>query len=413
MVVNIPHRVILLGFGIVLAGLLTSCQKDPADPEPDKPLTWFDSFARALDDSLKIKKIGYGFVILEGSEVRASGRGGLKSLATDPEGEKPFTLDTKMHIASMSKTITTMAFLHLAAEKAIKTTDRIAPYLPPAWAKGANIGQVTFRDLLTHRSGIIGLTNSCANGAYSENTWSGLQQLIQKGVSTANRGSYCYQNANFSLFRVLIPAMLGYLFTGNEFTDDQQTQRLYTEYVQKNVFENVGLTRVVTTQPPGDPTYAYAYPNAGQTGWNPGGFTTTVGAYGWYLTPAEAGKLFATVLSTADQRVLTSAWKDTLITNRLGNFSGTVSDGAMHYHDGWWNLKLANYQGLRTVWMKLPNNVTAVLFVNAIHGVRGNFPSDDGNDIVQYLSRAYMLGRSAKSGRKAVGKPVLEQPDLH
>ncbi|MFD1143958.1 serine hydrolase domain-containing protein [Larkinella insperata] len=410
---NKLHRLMGTALLMLLVGVINSCQKDPDEPAPTKPMTWFDSFGKALDDSLKLKKIGYGYVILEGAEVRASGSGGFKSRSNEAEGEKPFTLDTKMHIASMSKTITTMAFLHLAAEKGIKTTDKIAPYLPPAWVKGENIDQLTFRDLMTHSSGIIGLGNNCANGAYSENIWSGLQQLVQRGIRITNRGKYCYQNANFGLFRVLIPSILGYSFTGDDTLDDQQTQQRYMEYVQQSVFDKAGITSANANQPSGAPTYAYTYPSAQESGWNAGSFTNTVGGYGWYLTPTEAGKLFATVLSTADQSILTTAWKDTLLTHGLAYFSGRVAEGPIRYHDGWWYLRLAQYQGVRTVWMQFPNNVTAVLFVNALHGTRGYFPSDDGNDIVTYLSRAYTLARAAKTGRKMGGTVTLEHPEPH
>ncbi|MFC5409909.1 serine hydrolase domain-containing protein [Larkinella bovis] len=409
---NIIRRIPGIGLLLLLGLVGTSCRKGEADRTPE-PLTWFDYLGKALDDSLKTRNIGYGFVILEKGEVRASGSGGSKSRITEPEGEKPFTLNTKMHVASLSKTITAIAFLHLAAEKGLKTTDKIAPYLPPAWIKGENIDQITFRDLMTHRSGIIGLGNTCQNGAFAENNWGGLRQLVEKGVRSTNRGSYCYQNANFGLFRVLIPGILGYAFTGNDLTDDQQTQQHYLEYVQKTIFEPVGIRDVLANQPPVDPTYAYAYPLGGLSGWNPGNFTNTVGAYGWYLTPSEAGKLFATVLSTADQSVLTAAWKDTLLTNRLGSFAGTTSEGPISYHDGWWYLKLTQYQGIRAIWMKFPEEVTAVLFVNALHHSRGFFPSDDGTDIVQYLSRAYSLTRPLKTGRKSAGSLTLEHPEPH
>ncbi|MGV3557641.1 serine hydrolase domain-containing protein [Larkinella arboricola] len=410
---NKVHRSTVIGLLMLLAWITNSCQKDPENPAPDQPVTWFDSFGKMLDDSLKPKKIGYAYVILEGAEVRASGSGGLKSRTNEAEGEKAFTLDTKLHVASISKTITAMAFLHLAAQKGIKITDKIAPYLPPAWVKGQNINQITFRDLMTHESGLIGLANTCTNGAYSENIWWGLQQLVQKGIRASNRGKYCYQNANFGLFRILIPAILGYSFTGDDQRDDEQTQQRYMAYVQQNVFEKVGITSAVADQPPGDPTYAYTYPSGLESGWNAGDFTNTVGAYGWHLTPRETGKLFATVFSTTDQRILTTAWKDTLLTNGLALFSGTMPDGSIRYHDGWWYLRLAQYQGVRTVWMQFPDNVTVVLFVNALHGTRGYFPSDDGNDIVPYLTRAYTLARAAKTGRKMGGTLTLEHPEPH
>lgn len=370
--------------------------------------------AGVLDDSLRGRNIGYGFVIFENDVLKASGQGGLKSRAVDAEGEKPFTIDTKMHIASMSKTIAAMAFVQLAAQKGLKTTDKIAPYLPPSWPKGDNIDQITFRDLFNHRSGIIGLADNCRNGAFSENIYPGLKQLIGKGVIVANRGQYCYQNANVGLFRVLIPALTGYSFTGNDVTDDQQTWDLYQAYVQKNVFEKVGLTGVIPVYPAGDPTYTYDYPYSGRKGWNPGGFTQTLGAYGWYLTPREAGTLYASVLSSPSETVLPTAYKDTLLLKNLGCFHIASTIGDVAYHDGlWYENGAAPYTGLRTIWMKLPNNLTVALLVNALNRQRGIYPSNDGTDIVVAVFRAYDRARQAAGGRTIPATMTLEHPEPH
>ena len=370
--------------------------------------------AGILDDSLRGRNIGYGFVIFEKDLLKASGQGGPKSRVVDAEGEKPYTIDTKMHIASMSKTIAAMAFMQLAAQKGLQTADKIAPYLPPSWPKGANIDQITFRDLFNHRSGIIGLSDNCKNGAYPENIYTGLKQLIGKGVNAANRGQYCYQNANTGLFRVLIPALTGYSFTGNDVTDDQQTQGLYQTYVQKNVFEKVGLTGIVPMYSTGDPTYTYDYPYSGRKGWNPGGFTQTLGAYGWYLTPREAGTLYATVLSSPSETVLPTAYKDTLLIKNLGCFKIASTLGEVAYHDGWWYENGAvPYTGLRTIWMKLPNDLTVALFVNALNRQRGLYPSRDGTDIVVAVFRAYDRARQAAGGRTAPAILMLEHPEPH
>ena len=371
-------------------------------------------FAGTLDDSLRGRNVGYGFVIFENDVLKASGQGGLKSRSVDFEGEKPYTIDTKMHIASMSKTIAAMAFLQLAAQKGIKITDKIAPYLPPSWPKTDNIDQITFRELLNHRSGIVGLGDNCRNGAFSENVYAGLKQLIGKGVNAANRGQYCYQNANIGLFRVLIPALTGYVFTGNDVTDDQQTQELYQKYVQKNVFEKIGLTGIIPTHPANDPTYTYDYPYSGRRGWNPGGFSPTLGAYGWYMTPREAGTLYASVLSSSNEGVLPAAYKDTLLTKNLACFRIAASVGDIAYHDGlWYENGSAPYTGLRTIWMKLPNKLTVALFVNALSRQRGLYPSSDGTDIVVAVFRAYDRARQAIGGRKAPATITLEHPEPH
>ncbi|GAB2559387.1 hypothetical protein GCM10027190_06480 [Spirosoma areae] len=374
-----------------------------------------DVFAQTLTDLLQGRDIGYGFVLYENNELKASGAGGLKSRSVEAEGEKAYSIDTKMHIASMSKTISAIAFTQLAAQKGLRTTDKIAPYLPPSWAKGENINQLTFRDLFNHRSGIVGLGNNCQNGAYSENIYAGLKQLIAKGVTTGNRGQYCYQNANYGLMRVIIPALTGYVFTGDDALDDQQTQLRYLSYVQQNVLEKAGLANIIPAQPTGDPTYCYSYPNiAGRKGWNPGGFINLLGAYGWYLTPREAGKLYATVLSSGDQSILPTAYKDTLLLNNLGCFRISSTLGNVAYHDGWWYFNnQVPYVGLRTIWMKFPNNLTLALFVNELNSQTGLFPSTDGVDIVTFAFRAYTTARQLSGGRLAPVTLTLEHPEPH
>lgn len=403
----------LVGTAFVLT---YACKREP---QPQLPAAFTPSkvaqqLAKTLTDSLQGRDIGYGFAIYEGSTLSTSGAGGPQSRAADPEGLRPFTLDTKMHIASISKTIATMAFVQLMAQKGIRSTDRIAAYLPPSWTKGPNIDRITFRQLLTHRSGIIGLTDRCLNGAFNENIYSGLKQLIAKGVTTANLGQYCYQNANVGLFRVLIPALNGYVFTGDDATDNQQTQQQYVAFVQQNVFGKVNLSNIVTTFPAGSPTYGYSYPYTGAAGWNPGNFAQTVGAYGWYMTPREAGTLFATVLSSPDQSVLTTAFKDSLLLNNMGCFRVSTSVGEIAYHDGWWYFDTnVPYRGFRSIWMKFPNNLTAVLFTNSLNRQTGLFPSNDGSDIVTYLLRAYSRARQAAGGRVGNLTYTLEHPEPH
>lgn len=373
---------------------------------------FFALFSKVLEDSLRNRNFGYGYLLLQNGQVKAESAGGLKARATDAGGEKLYTLDTKMHIASMSKTITTMAFLKLAAERGIKTSDPIAKYLPDQWTKGPNLGSVTFRDLLTHRSGITGSGPNCANGSFSENVYTGLKRLVADGIVATNRGNYCYQNANFGLFRVLIPGILGYGFTGDDQVDDQQTQQRYIEYVQKNVLEKAGVSGAVPDTP-AEYTYTYDYPYSGVAGWNQGSFRSTAGGYGWYLTPREAGKLFASVLTTDDTSVLTAAYKDTLVTNRLGCFGGSTSDGPILYHDGWWYLRSITYQGIRTAWVRFPQGIVAVLFVNALHGQNGLFPSRNGDDILTVLNSSYARARQLHSGRTGVITLQLEHPDPH
>jgi CubicO group peptidase (beta-lactamase class C family) len=371
-----------------------------------------DALAQLLTSQFRERNIGYGFTIYKNGQLITSGAGGLKSRSVDPTGTEPYSIDTKMHIASMSKTITAMAFVQLASRKGIRTTDKIRPYLPPSWAVGENIDQITFWQLFNHRSGIVGLGGNCKNGSYDENVYGGLKQLIASGVKQANMRQYCYQNANIGLMRVLIPAILGYQFTGNDATDDQETVSRYIAYVRQQVLEKAGITNALPTYPDNDPTLCYSSPYIPtQQGWNPGSFFSVVGAYGWYLTPREAGQLYARVLSSTDESVLPTAYKDTLLLNGLGNFK--AAGGTVAYHDGWWYTTNLSYVGLRTIWMKLPNDITVVLFVNTVRATDGSLPSKSGADIVPFMLSTYYAAQTLSGARVAAPALDIPHPEPH
>ncbi|MFN8348493.1 MAG: serine hydrolase domain-containing protein [Spirosomataceae bacterium] len=402
----------LLGM-TALVGFIWSCNPEKNEPvEPTLPAL----MAQKLEDTLRTKDVGFAFTIYEGTELIAKGSGGFQSRKADPEGKKNFTPDTKLHIASMTKTLTAMAFLKLAQQKGLHTTDRIAKYLPPAWAQGAGVNQITFGDLLTHRSGIVGLGSNCQNGSFTENIYSGLRQLIAKGVTS--RGNYCYQNANFGLFRVLVPSILGYSFTGNETADASATEKQYLAFLQQEIFEKAGVSNATITHPSGNPTYTYNVPISDfQTGWNPGNFAQTLGGYGMYLTATEAGKIYAEALSGGRNTVMTGALADSLLTKNLGCYKVTSGTGTYYYHDGWWYSGLsANAQGLRTIWMKLPNNLTCVLFVNALQWRSGSpvFPFNSGN-IVGFVANAYAQALQVRGMRIGAEAFVfeIEHPEPH
>ena len=112
--------------------------------------------------------------------------------------------------------------------------------------------------------------------------------------------------------------------------------------------------------------------------------------------------------------MLQTAYKDTLLLNNLGCFRAADVSGNIAYHDGWWYYSSQQpYVGLRTVWMKFSNNMTAVLFVNSLNSQTGLFPSDNNTDIVPFAIRAYTTARQLSGGRVAAAPLVLEHPEPH
>jgi CubicO group peptidase (beta-lactamase class C family) len=377
---------------------------------------------QTLDGSLRNQGFGYSFIVMRKNDIVGEGYGGYQARRIEQGGEKLVSLDTKMQAASMTKTITSVAFLKLAAEKGIKTSDPIMAYLPASWTKGPNVDKITFRDLLLHRSGIVGLNDVCQNGAFLENVYSGLLSLIQKGVRTDNRGRQCYQNANYGMFRVLIPSILGYKFTGDDQTDDLETRKIYEDYIQANVFAKLGVnSEEIFVNSSLSPVYGYDHPyTEGGFGFDPGDFRNTAGGYGLYLSAREAAKIYAGLFSTSDVSVLSAALKDSVLTAGLGSYSTVTPQGKFSYHDGWWQIGLGTgrAKGFRSLWMKCPDDLTVVIFTNALRNGDGLFPirSDFYSDITSYVLWAFSGINTTENNRRT--EPVnfhkyLQNPEPH
>lgn len=399
--------------------LVAGCRKEnepvPIPEDPDK------RFVQVLNDSLINRGFGYSFVVYKNDALLGSGTGGLQATTVEADKDFPITLDSKMQIASMTKTLTAASFLKVAQEKGIKTTDKIIDYLPKTWVKGPNIDLITFKELLTHTSGIIGLGESCLNGAYSENNWYGLRELIAKGVKKENMQLSCYQNANFGLFRVLIPSILGYQFSGDDNTDDMGTAKQYEEYVRKHILEKAGVTtgNFLNNSFP-LATFGYDFPYTKELGFNPGDFSQTAGGYGIYLSANEAAKVYHNLLTAGNNAILTDEMRGELLTSNLGSYSTVTPDGKFSYHDGWWyvNFGNGNWKGFRSIWMKCPGNMTVVMFTNALRHGDGLFPitSFIYSDITSYVLWAYSQYKNPGRGKRATQTNFhnyLEHPEPH
>ncbi|WP_353717849.1 serine hydrolase domain-containing protein [Dyadobacter sp. 676] len=403
---------------LCLSGLV-GCKKDKEpEPVPEDPVL---KFVRILDDSLKDKGFGYSFAVYQKDRMIGSGVGGYQARSIEIQEDKPVTPDTKMQIASMTKTITAAAFLKLAGEKGIKVSDKIIDYLPGTWVKGPNIGLITFKDLLTHTSGIVGMGENCRNGAFTENFWPGLKMLVEKGIKTENYGTSCYQNANFGLFRVLIPAINGVKYTGNDDNDALLAFDGYEEYVRKNIFEKAGIiTDGFVSNGLPLPTFGYDFPYSGEYGFDPGDFSSTVGGYGIYLSANQGVKLYAALFSPDNNSVITQDIRDQIVTHGLGSYSAVMPEGKFSYHDGWWysSIGIPNPKGFRSIWMHCPEDITVVLFTNALRNGDGLFPLRSGfyEDITSYVLWAFSKYKDPGRGkrmRQVNFHEYLEHPEPH
>lgn len=112
-----------------------------------------DQFEANIVGAFQNYTVGYAYAISSNGTLVRSGAAG--SGRTPIDGQTDMSIHNRMHIASISKTITTAAVLRLLEDTpGVDVDDSVAPYLPPTWVQGAGIDNLTFRELLSHKSGL-------------------------------------------------------------------------------------------------------------------------------------------------------------------------------------------------------------------------------------------------------------------
>jgi CubicO group peptidase (beta-lactamase class C family) len=252
---------------------------------------------------------------------------------------KGWTEDTRMHLASVSKFLTGVGTVKLLDSKGISYDTKIIGYLPTYWNKGPNIGNITFRHLFTHTSGLS--TGSSATDYLS------MKSVVAAGVSGV--GSYEYANMNFGLCRILIPIINGNiakskLFSPSYLNDqfwDLTTINFYKSYMQTKVFTPAGVPNANFVPLASTANaLAYPFPYGNKKGWNSGDLRTVAGGAGWRLSIKELLNVMnharrkGTIVSAQKlQYILDNAFGiDQIISTAVGNLYN--KNGAWGTGDG-------------------------------------------------------------------------------
>lgn len=156
----------------------------------------------ALDDYLSSFSAGYAWAVQKDGVVVASNAAGY---ARKP-GESvnpgvPFTLDTRMTVASVSKIITELAVRRLEQEGVLSLDDTVGTYLS-AYTLGSGTGSVTIRQMLQMTDGLPNTLSIL--GGYPGNvlTW------IQGSAVTPGR-RFRYENGPLGVVQLIIDEVTG------------------------------------------------------------------------------------------------------------------------------------------------------------------------------------------------------------
>ena len=179
--------------------------------------------------------------------------------------------NTPMHIASVSKTFTSMAVLHLMEEGSLKLDDTLGKYFP-----GFPYPDVTIKMLLSHRSGLPNYLHYLSllkknDTCYSNQDVLNSLFILQPGLEYRSGTRFSYSNTNFVLLAMIVEKITG---------------KAFPAYLKEIFFTPLQMTNtfVFANQDTLTPTPSFAW-----TGrlWEPDPFDCTYGDKNVYTTTRD------------------------------------------------------------------------------------------------------------------------------
>lgn len=334
-----------------------------------------DRFEQLIWLGMAGEAVGYSYAITLHGQLDRDGAFG--EARTDADGSPVAQSSTKeMNIASVSKTITAVAVMQRLEALGIDIDDSIEPWLPPTWVTGPGIDDLTFRDLLTHESGLyLNVTEDPDLGLGY--TYDALRQYIALGINPDYK-VFVYQNANFAMFRILIPYLWPNAWPVLEWAEsleesqpgtlDSTTAYLYWLYVFQSVLVPSGVTAACAPSDT-DPTLLYRFPYDGSIGVDAGDWSAICGSGGWYLSAVELAAFLAHI--RFDDGVLSDQARAIMNQNSLGwmdkdNYWWITGDYlAYRMHGGDLLYGPEPWKGVDTCIADFPIEVQVALLINS------------------------------------------------
>jgi CubicO group peptidase (beta-lactamase class C family) len=241
----------------------------------------------------------------------------------------------------------------LLARRRIGINAPIYPYLPTNWTIPQNNRTITFREVLTHTSG---LRNANAGGL----EYSHVKTLMEHEINLGDKVQE-YENVNYAVLRVLVASLDGYSDWVNN--PGANTAARFIQYVNARVFNPLGIYSVQYKPAATAPTLFYPNP--------PG--TAHGTAYGdWSLRPGSAGthasahELSVFGAATFKGMLLPATTLASLKQYQLGFWNlGLLPDGSRCWgHNGFFPGSMNGGAELSSVLVSCSNGVTGMLIAN-------------------------------------------------
>lgn len=342
---------------------ITSCKKGeliqlPLPIKSNDKVFKTDIFKQQLQERL-VGARGYQFVITHKGQVAETAAFGIGSVNGDNADVNAF-----VNIASVTKTLTAITALKYL--DAFLLDNEIGPWLPSTWNRHADVRKLTFRQLLTHTSGIRG----------SGTSWSSL--ISTAGAKIDSPKTYAYSNINFALFRAMIPKLHDSVtFRKNE--KDMGTAAFqswmsseYIRLVQAYIISRAGIGQRGCAPVAGRTFQMLNEAPSRLNGVSHTDWTEFCGGGGFVLTTMDMSRV---ITYLAEKDIILSDNKKLLMdTYRLGWNRVFPVEGGMAYGHGGALYSDVNQSdsldvgdvGLQTLIMKFPARVQLALSINSV-----------------------------------------------
>jgi uncharacterized protein (TIGR03437 family) len=284
--------------GLVLAALTVY---------PDAP-DWDDYFEANLAPYV----MGYAWAVAKNGQPVAAGGGGFARGPNETQNpNKPFTADTRIVLASVSKVITGVALEVLAAQNPEQPLNSLfLPVVMPRLTKAPTpaAASVTLANLAAMESGLFqypkdssgstegpaDITDSVGGFGPYASTWADISDyLSQTPQNPVPPGTtYDYNNTNYAILQAFIE------LAANPSASDPGD---YVNWVTQNLLTPVGMDASIVNPVPDQPAVAalaYTGPNDSGSGYYRQQITL-VGASGWISSARELLKLMTALRGAA------------------------------------------------------------------------------------------------------------------
>jgi CubicO group peptidase (beta-lactamase class C family) len=246
----------------------------------------------------------------------------------NPKTKEPLTANTPIHLASVSKTFTAMAVLHLREQNKIKLEDSMQVYLPNFPYHG-----ITVANLLSHRSGLPNylyfMDTVDRKRKYSNNDVLNFMIANVPPVAANPNKRFQYCNTNYLTLALIIEKVTG---------------KTFPQYMKDSVFTPLGMTNTFVFSMPDTAHYVASY----TAGWRPVPMDHLDCTYGDKNIYSTVRDLFLWDRSLYEHRFVSKASLDLAYTPYSNERPGTHNYGygwrmltnpgdTLIYHNGKWH----------------------------------------------------------------------------